>query len=81
MVVRNVLVAVAVLALVGVLLPSRFGRFLEVMAVAIVMAIPLGRVLWLIGRWWGQRDFRFVRWAVLLVVLVAVGPMLALLGN
>jgi hypothetical protein len=79
--IRNVLVSVAVLALVGVLLPVEFGQPVESVAVALVVALPFGRVVWLVSRWWKQRDFRFVRWAILLLVLVAVGPVLALLGN
>ena len=80
-VIRNVLVSVAVLALIGVLLPVRLGEPVESVAVALVIAIPFGRVGWLMFRWWKQRDFRFVRWAALLLVLVAVGPVLALAGN
>ena len=51
------------------------------MAIAIVTAIPLVRVGWLIKRWSSVRDTRYVRWAILLLVLVAVGPVLALFGN
>ena len=69
------------LALIGVLLPSRFGRPLEIAAIAIVTAIPLLRVVWLIRRWTNLRDLKYVRWAVLLLLLVAVGPALAFLGN
>jgi len=79
--IRNFLFGVAVLALIGVLLPVRFGEPIELAAVALVVALPFARVVWLIARWWGQRDFRFVRWATLLLVLVAVGPVLALFGN
>lgn len=81
LVVRNVLVGVAALALVGVLLPVSLGEPIELAAVALVIAIPFGRVMWLMFRWRKQRDQRFVRWAMLLLALVAIGPMLALLGN
>lgn len=80
-IVWRVLIGSAVLALVGVILPSRIGRPLEVVAIAIVTAIPLVRVGWLIKRWWGLRDTKYVWWAVVLLALVAVGPVLALLGN
>jgi hypothetical protein len=69
------------LALIGVLLPSRSGRPLEIVAIAIVTAIPLLRVAWLIKRWTNLQDMKYVWWAVLLLVLVAVGPVLAFLGN
>lgn len=69
------------LALIGVLLPSRFGKPLEIAAIAMVTAIPLLRVVWLIRRWTSLRDMKYVRWAVLLLILVAVGPVLAFLGN
>lgn len=80
-VIRNVLASVALLALIGVLLPADFGKYLETAAVAIVLAIPIVRVLWLIRRWWRQGDHRFVRWACLLIALMAIGPVLAILGN
>ena len=77
---RTLLVAAA-LALVGVLLPSEVGEPIEIAAIAIVTAIPLVRVAWLIKRWSALRDMKYVWWAVLLLVLVAVGPVLALFGN
>ena len=67
------------LALVGVLLPSRIGKPLEIAAIAIVTAVPLLRVAWLVKRWMAIGDATYVRWAVLLLLLVAVGPVLALL--
>lgn len=79
--IRTVLIGVAVLALVGVILPVNLGEPVELLAVALVVAIPFMRVIWLVTRWWKQRDFRFVRWALLLLVLVAVGPVLAFFGN
>ena len=75
---RTLLVACA-LALIGVVLPVRFGKPLEIAAIVIVTAIPLVRVMWLIKRWWGLHDTKFVWWAVALLALVAVGPVLALL--
>ena len=79
--IRTVLIGVAVLALVGVLLPVNLGEPIELLAVALVVAIPFIRVVWLVTRWWKQRDFRFVRWALMLLMLVAVGPVLAFFGN
>ncbi len=79
--IRTVLIGVAALALVGVLLPVNLGEPVELLAVALVVAIPFIRVVWLVTRWWKQRDFRFVRWALLLLMLVAVGPVFAFFGN
>ena len=80
-VVWRVLLLAAGLALIGVLLPSDIGKPVEIAAISIVTAIPLLRVAWLIKRWSSLRDLKYVRWAVLLLVLVAVGPVLALFGN
>jgi hypothetical protein len=77
---RTLLFACA-LAFIGVVLPVRFGKPLEIAAIAIVTAIPLVRVMWLIKRWSVLRDMKYVWWAVVLLVLVAVGPVIALLGG
>ena len=79
--IRIALIGVAVLALVGVALPVKWGEPIELVAVGLVIAIPFSRIVWLVARWWKQRDLRFVRWALLLIALVAVGPVLALLGG
>ena len=75
------LLAAAALALVGVLLPAEIGEPIEIAALAIVTGIPLVRVAWLIKRWSSLRDMKYVWWAVLLLALVAVGPVLAFFGN
>lgn len=80
LVVWRILLAAAALALVGVLLPTEIGEPIEITAIAIVTAIPLVRVAWLITRWFRLRDMKFVWWAVLLLMLVAVGPALAFFG-
>lgn len=77
-IVQGVLVAVAALAVTAVLLGSS-GRGLAWVAVGAVTAIPLARVAWLVVRWTRVRDWRYVAVAVLLLVLVAVGPVVALL--
>ena len=76
--IQGVLVAVAVAAAVGAALGDA-GRALEWTAVVAITAIPLARVAWLAVRWSRQRDWRFVALAVLLLVLVALGPVTALL--
>lgn len=75
----RVLLAACALAFVGVVLPVRIGKPLEVAAIVIVTSIPLVRVMWLVKRWWGLRDTKYVWWAVALLALVAVGPVLALI--
>jgi hypothetical protein len=77
-IVQGVLVAVAALAVTAVLLGPD-GRGLAWVAVGAVTAIPLARVAWLVVRWTRVRDWRYVAVAVLLLVLVAVGPVVALL--
>jgi hypothetical protein len=68
-----------VLAVAGLVVGGRTGKVLEWSAVAVVIAIPLVRVAWLAVRWSRLRDWRYVAVAVLLLVLVAVGPIVALL--
>ena len=77
--VQWVLAVVAVLAVAGLVVGGRTGTVLEWSAVAVVIAIPLVRVAWLAVRWSRLRDWRYVAVAVLLLVLVAVGPIVALL--
>lgn len=76
--IQALLVVVAVLAAAGAAL-GHDGHALEWSAVATITAIPLVRVAWLAVRWARQRDWRFVASAVLLLVLVAIGPVVALL--
>ena len=77
--VQRVLVVVAVLAVAGLVVGGGTGEVLQWLAVAAVIAIPLVRVAWLAVRWSIQRDWRYVAVAIMLLVLVAVGPIVALL--
>lgn len=76
--IQALLVVVAVFAALGASLGDA-GHVLEWAAVGTITAIPLVRVAWLVVRWTRQRDWRFVASALLLLVLVAVGPVVALL--
>lgn len=76
--VQLVVVAVALMAATGAALGDS-GRALEWAAIATITAIPLVRVAWLAVRWSRERDWRFVVMALILLVLVAVGPVTALL--
>jgi len=77
-VVQGVLIAVAIAAAAGAVMGDA-GHVLEWGAVAAITAIPLLRVAWLAVRWSRQRDWRYVALALLLLALVAVGPVTALL--
>ena len=79
LVISGTLIVAAVLALVGVAVPGDWGTGIAIAALVIVTAIPIMRVGWLAKRWAGQRDTKFAWAAVVLLVLVAVGPIIALL--
>ena len=72
------LIVAAVVAFVGVVVPGDWGAGLATAAIVIVTAIPIVRVGWLVKRWAGQRDTKFVWAAVVLLALVAIGPIIAL---
>ena len=81
LVISGTLIVAAVLALVGVLVPGGWGTGLAAAAIVIVTAIPIVRVGWLVKRWAGQRDMKFAWAAVVLLALVAVGPIIALIQH
>lgn len=72
------LVVVGVLAFLGLVLSDL--RWLAWTAVALATAIPVARVLWLAVRWAKIRDQRYVWAAVVLLALIAVGPIIALVS-
>lgn len=74
-----VVAVVGVLALAGALVPDRPGRVLASVAVAVVIAMPLVRVVWLIVQWSRQRDRRFVVAGLVLLGVVAAGVVAAAL--
>lgn len=75
----RVVLAVAALAAAGAAIPG--GRWLDGVAIGVLVAIPLARVAWLAVRWWAIRDRRYALAAAVLVVLVSVGPIVALLAG
>lgn len=77
MIISATLIVTAVLALVGVVIPGDWGSGMATAAIVIVTAIPIARVGWLVARWAGQRDSRYAWAAVVLLVLVAIGPTIA----
>jgi hypothetical protein len=69
-----------VVALVGTFAPDGYGKGIQVAAVAVAVAVPLLRVLWLIHRWRQERDWAFVVTGAALLLVVAVGALVALFG-
>jgi len=77
--VLGVLTRVAfVAALGGLLLPDPVGPAASALAVAIVIATPLLRVLWLALRWYLRGDRRYAAVAASLLLIVGTGSVLAL---
>jgi hypothetical protein len=67
-------------AVLGALVPGSAGRSIAVVGVAVVIGVPLGRVGWLVGRWWHERDWGFVVIGAAVLAVVAVGVGLAAAG-
>lgn len=67
-------------ALLGALVPGGVGIGLATAAVAAVVAVPLVRVAWLVFRWVQEGDHRFVAAGLGLLLVIAVGAVLAALG-
>lgn len=72
--------ALLALALLGTVLPGSPGTLLAVAAAALVIAVPLLRVVWLVVRWTQERDVRFVVVGLALLSTVALGATFAALG-
>lgn len=73
---RTVLVA----GVLSAVLPGRAGIAVATAVVAVIVAAPLLRVLWLVHRWRQEGDGRFVTLGVALLAVVAVGAALAAIG-
>jgi hypothetical protein len=75
---RLSLVASLLAAAGAVALPGDLGAALAVVLVGLLIAVPLGRVLWLTIRWIRRRDRRFalVGTALLTVVVLAAASAL-----
>ena len=72
------LLAVAVLAVASVVLPSPLGGWSGAALVATLVAVPLARVLWLVARWIRRGDRRYAAVGAGVLVVIAVGALLAL---
>ncbi len=77
-VIVRVLYVAAAVALVGLLVPN--GEPVAAVAIAIVAAVPILRVGWLVWRWARIGDRRFMGAAIVLLVLIGAGPLLALVA-
>ncbi|HAS13326.1 MAG TPA: hypothetical protein DCS55_22870 [Acidimicrobiaceae bacterium] len=71
---------VLALGLLTVVLPEDAAIAVATAAVAVVIAVPLVRVLWLVHRWRQEHDRRFVGVGLALLGVIAAGAALAALG-
>ena len=78
--VRFLVVCVVVAGVASVLalvLPGAAGRAAAIVSIAVVLGAPLTRVGWLAVRWAHKGDGRFALAAAAVLVVVAVGVLLA----
>jgi hypothetical protein len=73
---RIATVVVLASAVLGVVLRDDAGQAAATVMVALLIAIPLVRLVWLVLRWLHKGDRRFAALAVLLILLVGVGAVL-----
>ena len=76
---RAAVVLAFALAIAGLALPGSAGRVAAWAMVVILIAAPFARVAWLASRWAHAPDWRFFGAAVGLLVLTAVGALVAAL--
>lgn len=76
---RLVTAFASLLAALAILGPEPIALVAGAAAVAVVAAAPLLRVLWLVIRWWQERDYRFVLIGLALLGVIATGSLIALL--
>jgi uncharacterized membrane protein len=74
---RGTAAATFAVALAGVLLPGRAGNVVAAVALGIVVATPLLRLVWLAVRWARKGDWRYCGVATAVLVIVASGALLA----
>ncbi len=77
---RIALIAVAVLAAGGALVPGSPGRWLGAAAIAVLVAAPLLRVVWLVRRWIIRGDPRYAAVGCGVLTIIAAGVILAAAG-
>ena len=74
---RSAVVLAFALAVAGLVLPGSAGRVAAWAMVVTLIAAPFARVAWLATRWAHAPDWRFFVAAVSLLVLTAVGAVVA----
>jgi len=72
--------AVIVAGLLSAVLPGAAGIAVATAVVAVIVAAPLLRVLWLVHRWRQEGDRRFVGLGLALLAVVGAGAGLAAAG-
>lgn len=76
---RAAVILAFALAVAGLALPGSAGRVAAWAMVVTLIAVPFARVAWLATRWAHAPDWRFFGAAVSLLVLTAVGAIVAAL--
>ncbi|MEI7886514.1 MAG: hypothetical protein WCJ04_03895 [Actinomycetes bacterium] len=74
---RRAVILVAILASLTLLLPEEVGKKLGILLVGLLIALPLGRVLWFVQRWLRRGDWRFAAVGLGVLTVVAIGALLA----
>ncbi len=65
------------LALVATIAPDEWGTIAGVLALALIIAAPILRVLLLAVVWWTEQDRTFVLLAIVLLSVIATGAVIA----
>lgn len=74
------LLAVTALAGLAVVLPRDLAVWAGAALVALLVAVPMARVVWLVLRWFRRGDRRYAFVGVGVLAVIAVGAVLGLLG-
>lgn len=77
---QRVLVACVVLSVAAAISPDPYGRWFGVGVVALLVAAPPARVLWLVARWFRRGDRRYALVGCGVLGVIAAGVALAALG-
>jgi type VI protein secretion system component VasK len=77
---QRALVLCAVLAVLAVVVPAPAGGWFGIGVVVLLVGVPLARVVWFVQRWFRRGDVRYALVGCGVLVVIAVGLLLALLG-
>ncbi len=67
------------LALVATVAPDNWSTVAGVLALVLIIAAPILRVLLLVVSWWTENDLKFVLIALLLLSVIGTGAVIALI--